>query len=393
MKLDKTALAVAVARRRARLRRRRAAARGPDRGEEARLRHHASRASSRRTSSTTRGRRSASAKATTCSTPRPRRSAPTATTSTTAAGFNILSIQTRLAGKITGPGRPRGQDLGLHRGRVLRHVGRRHQRLPPPPRLPQAQLGPLRAHDRPVLAPDVRHRELSRRRLVQHRRAVPALQPQPPGPLHPDRSARLSLAATALAQRDFASNGPDGASSAYLRNAALPEFNLKLQYAAKNEARKTETVAGIGGDVMRHRAADRHRRRLRDGRVGHRPRRHGLLQAEVGQVDLEGRGGLGPEPPPPDHARRLRRPERRRRGPPGLGLHADRHALPLDGDHDQRRAVADRASSPDTPRTWARPTRSPGRITPGASTSTSSTGSRRASSTTSARCASPARPS
>jgi hypothetical protein len=61
----------------------------------------------------------------------------------------------------------------------------------------------------------------------------------------------LSLAATALAQRDFMSNGPEGASSVYLRNAALPEFNLKLQFSTRNEARKTETVAGVGGDVMR----------------------------------------------------------------------------------------------------------------------------------------------
>jgi hypothetical protein len=61
----------------------------------------------------------------------------------------------------------------------------------------------------------------------------------------------LSLVATALAQRDFTSNGPDGASSVYLRNAALPELNLKLQLTAKNDPRKTETVAGVGADVMR----------------------------------------------------------------------------------------------------------------------------------------------
>ena len=65
------------------------------------------------------------------------------------------------------------------------------------------------------------------------------------------RLGGFSLTATALAQRDFVSNGPDGASSAYLRNAALPEFNLKLQYGRKNAARKTETVAGVGADVMR----------------------------------------------------------------------------------------------------------------------------------------------
>lgn len=49
---------------------------------------------------------------------------------------------------------------------------------------------------------------------------------------------RFSLAATALAQRDFASNGPDGVTPAYLRNAARPELNLKLQYVSRDEARK-----------------------------------------------------------------------------------------------------------------------------------------------------------
>jgi hypothetical protein len=62
---------------------------------------------------------------------------------------------------------------------------------------------------------------------------------------------KVGLSATALAQRDFASNGPEGTSSVYLRNAALPEFNLKLQFASKNEARKTETVAGLGADFMK----------------------------------------------------------------------------------------------------------------------------------------------
>jgi hypothetical protein len=61
---------------------------------------------------------------------------------------------------------------------------------------------------------------------------------------------RLSLTATALAQRDFASNGPDGVSSVYLRNAARPELDLRLQYSARNGERKTETVAGLAGDLM-----------------------------------------------------------------------------------------------------------------------------------------------
>jgi len=59
----------------------------------------------------------------------------------------------------------------------------------------------------------------------------------------------LTLIATAVAQRDFTSNGPDGASSAYARNAAVPEFNLRAQYASKLES-GGELLMGLGGDLL-----------------------------------------------------------------------------------------------------------------------------------------------
>jgi hypothetical protein len=59
-----------------------------------------------------------------------------------------------------------------------------------------------------------------------------------------------SASAAALAQRDFASTGPDGTSTAYARNAAVPEFNLTLQYRRTCEA-GCESVFGIGGDYKR----------------------------------------------------------------------------------------------------------------------------------------------
>ncbi len=59
----------------------------------------------------------------------------------------------------------------------------------------------------------------------------------------------LTFVATAAAQRDFVSNGPDGASSAYARNAALPEFNLRAQYAAKLES-GSEMLLGLAGDLL-----------------------------------------------------------------------------------------------------------------------------------------------
>jgi hypothetical protein len=59
----------------------------------------------------------------------------------------------------------------------------------------------------------------------------------------------LTLIAAAVAQRDFVSNGPDGASSVYARNAALPEFTLRAQYAAKFES-ESELLVGLGGDIL-----------------------------------------------------------------------------------------------------------------------------------------------
>ncbi len=43
----------------------------------------------------------------------------------------------------------------------------------------------------------------------------------------------VNLIAAAVAQRDFTSEGPDGPSSKYLRNAAVPNMHLQLQYAGK----------------------------------------------------------------------------------------------------------------------------------------------------------------
>lgn len=61
---------------------------------------------------------------------------------------------------------------------------------------------------------------------------------------------RWSLTAAALAQRDFVSNGPEGGSSVYARNAVLPEFNLKLQRSWSSPA-GCEYVAGAAIDYKR----------------------------------------------------------------------------------------------------------------------------------------------
>ena len=163
--------------------------------------------------------------------------------------FNILSIQTRLAGRITGPDALgaktsaylEGEFFGTSDADVngfrLRHA---YLKL----NWPHSELM-IGQFWHPMFVtesfPDV----------VSFNTGAP-FQPfnRSPQVRFTQMFGKVSLAATALTQRDFASNGPDGVTPVYLRNAARPEFNLKLQYASRNDARKTETVAGLGGDVM-----------------------------------------------------------------------------------------------------------------------------------------------
>ncbi len=48
------------------------------------------------------------------------------------------------------------------------------------------------------------------------------------------RVNKITIMAVAASQRDFASSGPEGVSSVYLRDAVLPNLNLQVKYAGKN---------------------------------------------------------------------------------------------------------------------------------------------------------------
>ncbi|MBK7175249.1 MAG: hypothetical protein IPH84_18985 [Bacteroidales bacterium] len=62
---------------------------------------------------------------------------------------------------------------------------------------------------------------------------------------HKIKGFKLILAAAE--QRDFTSTGPDGANSKYLRNAVLPDMNLHLQFSHKwND--QSEWMIGVGGE-------------------------------------------------------------------------------------------------------------------------------------------------
>jgi hypothetical protein len=166
------------------------------------------------------------------------------------AGFNMLSIQTRVAGKITGPdalgaktsayieteffGTTDGDINGLR----LRHA---YLKL----NWPKTELMVGQFWHPMFITEDYPD-------VVSFNTGAP-FQPfnRSPQVRLTQAFGRFSLIATALSQRDFASTGPDGVSSAYLRNAAVPELNLKAQYAAKDEAAGTEIVAGAGVDYLR----------------------------------------------------------------------------------------------------------------------------------------------
>jgi hypothetical protein len=61
------------------------------------------------------------------------------------------------------------------------------------------------------------------------------------------KAGNFKLIIAAAEQRDFSSNGPDGANPKYLSNAVLPDMNIHLQYASPwNE--KNEFLIGIGGE-------------------------------------------------------------------------------------------------------------------------------------------------
>ncbi|MCK9398946.1 MAG: hypothetical protein M0Q51_02980 [Bacteroidales bacterium] len=60
---------------------------------------------------------------------------------------------------------------------------------------------------------------------------------------------RVILAA--LSQIDFKSTGPDGPSTKYIRNSAIPSLSLNLEYSKKNAEQGKEFLIGVAGNYKR----------------------------------------------------------------------------------------------------------------------------------------------
>ncbi len=57
---------------------------------------------------------------------------------------------------------------------------------------------------------------------------------------------KLKLIGAVNSQVDYASYGPNGKSTSYIRNSQIPETNIQIHYNSKNESTGGEIVAGIG---------------------------------------------------------------------------------------------------------------------------------------------------
>ncbi len=57
----------------------------------------------------------------------------------------------------------------------------------------------------------------------------------------------MKILAAVMAQRDVTSTGPEGPSSKYLRNAAIPDMHVQLYYSRSSSDQRNEIVAGVGG--------------------------------------------------------------------------------------------------------------------------------------------------
>lgn len=163
------------------------------------------------------------------------------------ASFNILSVQTRLVGKVTGPDALGAKTSGLFEAEFfgtsdadINGFRLRHAFVKLNWRRTELLVGQFwHAMFITESFPDV----------VSFNTGAP-FQPFSRNPQIRLTQAlgKFNLIATAMTQRDFTSPGPEGASSVYLRNAVLPELNLKLQYAGKDAASGNEFLIGGGAD-------------------------------------------------------------------------------------------------------------------------------------------------
>jgi hypothetical protein len=157
------------------------------------------------------------------------------------ANLNILSIQTRLTGTITGPAAFGAKTSGLMEGSFFGNSNGdingfrlRHAFLNLKWSKSSLMIGQFW---HPMFVTDVFPGTIS------FNTGAP-FQPFSRNPQlrFVQTLNNFNLIVAALSQRDFTSTGPAGSGSAYLRNAAIPNMHMQLQLKTAN------AVLGLGGD-------------------------------------------------------------------------------------------------------------------------------------------------
>lgn len=160
--------------------------------------------------------------------------------------FNIISIQTRLRGNITGPDALGAKTSGAIEGEFFGHASGEINEF----RLRHAYVKLDWTHTQ-LLVGQYWHPLFVTGCFpgtVSFNTGVPFL------PFTRNPQVRLTqsfsnfkVMLTAISQRDFVSNGPNGGSTEYLRNAVIPALNLRIEYGAKYDNGQ-EVLFGLSGN-------------------------------------------------------------------------------------------------------------------------------------------------
>lgn len=157
--------------------------------------------------------------------------------------YNFLSIQTRLAGSITGPDALGAKTSGYIEAEFFGNINPNINTF----RLRHAYVklnwkkAELLAGQwwHPMFVPECSPATVSFNTgapfVVFSRNPQIKLSPS---------FGKFKLALTLLSQVDFMSDGPDGPNTKYLRNSVIPESNLLIQFATKNEKNGNEFLIG-----------------------------------------------------------------------------------------------------------------------------------------------------
>ncbi len=159
--------------------------------------------------------------------------------------YNILSIQTRLAGTITGPDAIGAKTSGYIEGEFFGNINTainsfrlRHAWIKLNWTKTELLVGQWW---HPMFVPECAPSTVSFNTGAPF--VVFSRNPQ----IKLTQSfGKLKMSLTFLSQVDFMSDGPDGTNPKYLRNSVLPESDLQIWYATKNETKGTEFMIGAG---------------------------------------------------------------------------------------------------------------------------------------------------